>query len=156
MIILQDTREQMPFDFSRFPDVAVVRETLPTGDYSLPGFTSGAGSIALERKSLDDLVSCLMGANRERFEKELERAANTISLFSVVVEAGMNDVWTHKYRSRMEPKAVLASLNAFFIRYKTPFLFAGTRKAAEWATHDLLSKHFREIEERFKQAMKGA
>jgi len=69
MIILQDNRENLPYSFERWP-VDVNAVTLQTGDYSLPGFTDQA---AIERKSLNDLISCLMGGNRIRFEKELAR-----------------------------------------------------------------------------------
>ncbi|MCA1987342.1 MAG: hypothetical protein LDL27_12865, partial [Desulfovibrio sp.] len=68
MKIVVDTREQRPFRFERWPAVILEPGTLPTGDYSLPGL---AHRVALERKSLDDLVSCLKSTGRERFEREL-------------------------------------------------------------------------------------
>ena len=59
MKILIDTREQAPFTFQGY-DVDPEPATLPVGDYSLVGFEDRA---AVERKSLDDLVGCLMGSN---------------------------------------------------------------------------------------------
>jgi len=69
------------------------------GDYSLPGFEDRA---AIERKSLNDLIGCLMGSNRQRFERELARGRH-YDLFAVVVEASLADVSQGRYRSDMKP-----------------------------------------------------
>ena len=83
MKIIIDTREQRPFDFlSQNGDIEVVKGTLSLGDYSLAGLTD---RVAVERKSLADLVMCL-GTERERFQRELMRAA-ALEAFCVVVEA---------------------------------------------------------------------
>lgn len=82
MRILIDTREQAPFTFEGY-EVELKTATLPVRDYSLPGFEDRA---AVERKSLDDLVGCLMGKDRERFERELVKG-RAYDLFAVVVEA---------------------------------------------------------------------
>ncbi|MHA1544605.1 MAG: ERCC4 domain-containing protein [Alphaproteobacteria bacterium] len=125
--------------------------TLPCGDYSLPGFQDKA---AVERKSLDDLLSCLMGKNRTRFEKELARARH-YDLFAVVIEASMQDVAQGRYRSEMKPHSALQSILAFQVRYGVPFIWAGDRTGAEYVTHGLLSKFLYEIGERYKTATKG-
>lgn len=144
MIILIDTREQLPFTFSRFPGVTVERGTLPTGDYSLPGFES---EIAIERKELNDLIACLQGGNRERFERELQRGAG-MSHFSVLVEAALEDIGRGRYRSEMKPQAALQSIFAFMIWHRVAVLFCGSRRGAEYVCHSLLSKFLREIEVR--------
>ncbi len=109
MIVIVDTREQTPFDFSRFPDVEVTRAALPTGDYSLAGFTH---LVAVERKNgIDELVSCL-SHERERFEAELARS-RAFERFYVVIEGTFADVLSARYRSKMMPKAVIASIAAF-------------------------------------------
>lgn len=150
MKILIDTREQAPFSFCGYdahPELA----TLSTGDYSLPGFEDRAG---IERKSLEDLVSCLMGSNRDRFERELARG-QSYELFAVVVEAALSDVSRGKYKSDMKPHAALQSLIAFQVRYRVPFIWCGSRAAAEYYTFWTLAKYLREISERYRQAMKG-
>lgn len=151
MLILVDSREQAPFSFSRFEDVTIERAGLPTGDYSLPGFEDRA---AIERKELDDLIACLMGSNRERFEKELTRLSR-YDLAAVVVEAGMEDVSRGRYRSNMKPHSALQSIIAFQVRYRVPFVWCGNRAGAEYVTHSLLSKYLREIEERYRMATKS-
>jgi DNA excision repair protein ERCC-4 len=149
MRILIDTREQALFSFRGYeadPEPA----TLPTGDYSLPGFEDRA---AIERKSIDDLISCLMGSNRERFEKELTRGRR-YELFAIVIEAVLSDVSHGNYKSEMKPHAALQSIIAFQVRYGVPFVWAGNRAGAEYYTYWLLSKYIREIGERYKQATK--
>lgn len=145
-----DSREQNPFLFEGYqamPEPA----TLPVGDYSLPGFEERA---AVERKSLDDLIGCLMGKDRERFEKELARGRH-YDLFVVVVEASLADVSQGCYRSDMRPQAALQSIIAFQVRYRVPFVWAGNRAGAEYVTFSMLQKYLREIEERYRQAMKS-
>jgi DNA excision repair protein ERCC-4 len=149
MRILVDSREQMPFPFTGY-DVAPETATLPVGDYSLPGFTDRA---AIERKSLDDLIGCLMGGNRERFERELHRGRH-YDLFAVVVEAPLADVSGGKYRSEMKPQAALQSLITFQVRYRLSIVWAGNRAGAEYMTFSLLAKYLREIGERYKLAVK--
>lgn len=137
----------MPFTFQGY-DVTPETATLPVGDYSLPGFQD---RVSIERKSLDDLIGCLMNGNRERFKKELGRG-RSLDLFCVVVEATLADVSKGHYRSQMKPKAALESITAFMVRYRVPFLFCGNRAGAEYMTHSLLSKYLREIGERHKLA----
>ncbi len=148
MILLVDSREQAPFTFERWPDLQIQTAALPAGDYSLPGFEDRA---AVERKELNDLVSCFMGDNRTRFEKELARARR-YELFTVVIEAGLEDLAKGNYRSNMKPQSALQTVTAFFVRYSIPFLFCGNRRGAEYMTHSLLSKYVYEIEKRYKQA----
>jgi len=147
---LIDSREQLPFSFSKY-EVTTEVVTLPVGDYSLPGFTD---RVAIERKALEDLVSCLMGSNRERFERELYRGRH-YDLFAVVVESTLADVSRGRYRSEMKAHAALQSIIAFQVRYRVPFVWAGNREGAEYITHSLLSKYLREIGERYKQATKA-
>jgi len=151
MIIITDTREQRPFTFDDFPEVEVRRAILQTGDYTLAGFTHLVG---IERKNgVDELVSCLSG-DRERFEAELLRARG-FERFYVVIEGSFADVLGGRYRSKMTPKAVVASIAEFTTRYGVPFLFCGGRGAAEWMAYELLSKFGYEIEKRHQMFTKG-
>lgn len=142
MNLLIDTREQSPFLFSDY-DCNTIFGTVTTGDYSLVGMDS---RCAVERKSLDDLLGCLTGAGRERFERELQRAKG-LDAFAVVVEASMQDVAEHKYRSKMLPHAALQSVLAFTMRYRVPFIWAGSRKGAEYATYHFLRHYLRDMRE---------
>lgn len=147
MKILIDSREQAPYQFACYQGTTTERATLPTGDYSLPSFES---CIAIERKSLDDLVGCLMGGNRDRFERELSRA-RSYECFAVVVECSIDDMRQGRYRSEMKPHAALQSITAFMVRYAAPFLWCGSREGGEYMVHSILSKYAAEIEKRYRQ-----
>ena len=81
MQIIVDSREHLPFTFEhgRYADVQIQSGTLNVGDYSLCGLED---KVAVERKSLPDLVACL-GRERQRFEKELQRSM-ALDAFAVV------------------------------------------------------------------------
>ena len=61
-----DSREQHPLDLQ---PLRVVTAGLATGDYSVRGLER---VVAIERKSLSDLVACV-GAQRDRFDREVMR-----------------------------------------------------------------------------------
>lgn len=135
MKILIDTREQKPFPFigETGEPMPTERATLATGDYSLEGY---ADRVAVERKSLADLVACL-SHERGRFERELERGKR-LEAFAVVVEASFLDLQKGRFRSRMNPHAACQSVLAFTVKHGTPFIFAGSRAGAEYATVSFL------------------
>ncbi|MDQ7830269.1 MAG: ERCC4 domain-containing protein [Desulfovibrionaceae bacterium] len=143
--IICDTREQKPWTFENY-NVTVVRAGLRSGDYSLAGHEH---EIALERKSLDDLVQSL-SHGRTRFEAEIERLS-AISFAAVLVEASAEDVARHRYQSQMNPASVMQSMFSWTVRYRVPFLLCGSRRAAEYAAHGLLSKYQKHVEDREKE-----
>lgn len=149
MIILRDTREQDGFTFANYP-CTIQESGLSTGDYSLLGL---ADRVAIERKSVPDLVGCLT-AGRDRFERELARGRG-MDLFAVVVEAPFTALAQGDYRSRMQPHAACQSLIAFQVRYGTPFLWASSRPWAEYLTFWTLQKFLREAESRLKSIIKA-
>ena len=106
-------------------------------DYSVQGFED---EFTVERKSLDDLAgSCTH--DRQRFEKELVRMRG-YPFRRLLVVGTVEDVEAHRYRSRAEPKAILASVTAFEIRYGLPVAFYPTPCAAalqieRWALYFL-------------------
>jgi len=139
----------MPYLFRGF-DVETEVVALPVGDYSLPGFTD---KVAIERKELNDLISCLMNGNRDRFERELAKTRH-FDLFAVVVQAPLSAVSRGQYRSEMKVQAALQSILTFQVRYRVAFVWAGNRAGAEYVVHGLLSKYLREIGGRFKMVTK--
>ncbi|WP_428561488.1 MAG: ERCC4 domain-containing protein [Solidesulfovibrio sp. DCME] len=149
MIIAIDNREQLAYSFKDY-DCTVEAATLNVGDYSIIGFTD---KIACERKSIDDLLGCLT-SGRGRFEKELARA-RALDRFCVIVEASFEDLAKGMYRSQMRPHSACQSIIAWQVRYGTPFIFAGSRKAGEYYTHSFLSKYLYEIEQRHRMATKA-
>ena len=151
MKILVDSREQRPFNFEheRY-DVQIQPGTLTVGDYSLAGLQD---KVAVERKSLPDLVGCL-GRERERFERELQRGA-ALDAFAVVVEAAWADLAGGNFRSQLNPHAACQSVLAFMSRYRTPVLFAGSRAAAEYVTWGFLLQFLEGARKRWASIVKA-
>jgi ERCC4-type nuclease len=121
--LICDSREQCPLRFEHLP--CVVRG-LVTSDYSIVGFESEFG---IERKSIEDVVACTMGENRERFERELHRLRG-FRFKRLVIIGSRGLIETQRYRSRISPKAVLATLAAFEVRWDIPIIFIETPEAA--------------------------
>ena len=146
MKIIIDTREQEPCTF-RHEKMNATTElgTLAVGDYSLAGLQD---KVAVERKSLSDLVMCL-GRERERFERELARGA-ALDAFAVVCEGSWLELARGEYRSRLNPHAACQSVLAFAGRYRVPFLFAGSRSAAEYMAWGFLRQYLEGARKRWK------
>lgn len=152
MRILVDTREQCPFPFQgkHFEGVETEAASLQTGDYSLAGLSD---RVAVERKSLQDLVMCL-GRERDRFERELQRAA-ALDAFCVIVEADLRQLAHGEYQSRLNPHAACQSIASFTARLGIPFIFAGTRSGAEYMTYSVLKQYLEGATKRLKAIVKA-
>jgi ERCC4-type nuclease len=134
--ILVDAREQAPLRFSADVDVALV--TLPTGDYSLRGFTD---TVAIERKSASDFVACV-GPERERFLEQCQRLAG-YPVRAVVIESTWEELSAGAYRSATNPKSVTGTALAIMADYGMPVLLAGDAQGAAEAVERLLVRLWR-------------
>jgi len=90
LTIIEDSREQTPLDFAPYEafGVAVERRKLRTGDYSVAGYEH---HFAIERKSLNDLVSTLTHG-RERFTREVYDRLSFFAFKEIVVEADWQEI----------------------------------------------------------------
>ena len=147
--IVCDSREQAPFRFEGLP-VVLEAGTLEAGDYSLHGFER---RVAVERKSLPDLVACLSG-ERERFARELARLRG-FDAAAVVVEQPQSVLRLGQYRSTMSAVSAWQSCLALAMRYRVPFWFCDSRTDAEQVTFDIL-RHFARDRWRELQALTPA
>jgi DNA excision repair protein ERCC-4 len=66
-----------------------------------------------------------MGENRERFERELHRLRG-FRFKRLLIIGSRGEIELQRYYSRIAPKAVLATLSAFEVRYDCPVVFAPT------------------------------
>ena len=133
MLIVVDSREQCPFPFTHERYEAKTKQgALTVGDYSLAG----------------------LGRERERFERELMRGA-ALDAFAVVVEADWLMLARGEYRSQLKPHAACQSVLAFTARYRVPFLFAGTRAAAEYMTWGFLRQYLESARKRWRAIAKA-
>ena len=116
-----DTREQLPLDLS---PLAVEAGTLPTGDYSVKGLES---IVAVERKSLSDLLGCI-GGDRERFDREVMRLL-AYPCRAIVIEATWGELERGGWRSKVCPAAAVGSVLGW-IAAGVPVILAGDHDRA--------------------------
>ena len=150
MTIVCDTREQMPLDFSRWPDVVVEVGALHSADYSLRGLEDRFG---IERKSIPDLVGSVT-TGRDRFTRELERLRG-FDLAAIVAEGTLEQVARHEYRGQANPESVLQSLAAFHVRYRVPVLWCGSPSGCAYMVRSLARHFLREAQERLKSIIRA-
>lgn len=124
MIIVIDNREQVMLPFA--VNVKTERGTLYSGDFSVKGLEH---LIGIERKSISDLCGSLT-SGRERFERELHRLRG-YRFKRLLVVGHRSEIVAGNYRSKAKPQSILASLNAFEVRYDIPVVFANEKTAAE-------------------------
>jgi ERCC4-type nuclease len=88
-------------------DVSPLRSitgTLTTGDYSILGLES---VVAIERKSLPDLLGCI-GQDRERFDREAIRLL-AYPVRCLVVETSWTELERGEWRSKITSSAAVGS-----------------------------------------------
>jgi ERCC4-type nuclease len=139
--IIIDSREQLPYEFGGASEAG----TLDVGDYSLAGV---GDAVAIERKTIDDLVGCLT-KDRERFKQCLQRG-KSLDYFALVLEASLSDLKDGRYWSQMHPNSAVQSLLAMSVRYRLPIFFAENRELAQLVTESLLEKYARMVRKRAK------
>jgi ERCC4-type nuclease len=144
-VVLVDTREQQPLPLHvNHPNWIgdELRTTLKTGDYSVLGMKS---LLALERKSLADIVNCTV-EDRKRFLACCRRLA-AFRWKAILIEATYEDLkrdcQEFGVESEVHPNAVTGTLDAIEAKFGIPVICASTcrdlatERAASW-----LSKHF--------------
>ena len=151
MVCLVDTREQdTPRLRARPREMGWPweRRKLEFGDYSVKCDSMDLStSIAIERKmNLDELCNCYC-RERKRFEREFERARQAGAKVYLLVEGGSwEDAYSGKYRSRMSPESLVASIQAWLARYNCQVIFCQPKTTGR-LIHDIL---YRELKERLE------
>lgn len=120
--VVIDSREQRPWQFQNLPSE---QGTLSTGDYSVKGLEH---LVAIERKSLDDLLGCV-GRERDRFLRELQRL-KAYKFKALIIEATYEDIQRGEWRSKVHPNAVAGSLAGWMAQYQIPIFLAGDHESA--------------------------
>lgn len=144
-IVLVDTREQQPFLLAvKHPNWIGGEKhvALKTGDYSVEGMDT---LLALERKSLADIVACTV-VNRQRFLTCCQRLAK-FRWKAILIEESYEDLkrdcQEFGVESDVHPNAVIGTLDAIEAKFGIPIITTSrnrdlaTERAASW-----LSKHF--------------
>ncbi len=121
VVAVIDTREQTPLDLDPLQSQP---GTLTTGDYSVRGLED---HVAIERKSLGDLLSCV-GKDRERFDREVVRL-QAYPVRALVIEATWADIEAGQWRSKVTPQSALGSILGWMAT-GLPVVMAGTHARA--------------------------
>jgi ERCC4-type nuclease len=127
-VLLVDTREQNPFDFSRFEGwfAGVEHKCLKLGDYSIAGLED---TCVVERKDLPDLV--------HSFTTERAVFVNRLRLMSrypdrlLVVTAPLSQVKSPYPHTGAKPNRITQSLIAVLAGLQVPFLCTETQELGE-------------------------
>jgi ERCC4-type nuclease len=126
--LLVDTREQNPFNFSRFKGwfAGIEKKALQLGDYSIAGLEH---ICTVERKDLSDLVhSCT--ADRIAFVKRLKLMAAYQHRLLVVTStlSQMKSPYSH---TRVDPNRIVQFLVAALAGLQVPFICSETHEMGE-------------------------
>jgi hypothetical protein len=85
--------------------------------------------------------------SRDRFQREFERAAaEGAKVFLLVENASMDMILTGQYRSRFQPKAFIASLLSWSVRYGMVPIFCDMKSSGRLIREIL----FRDMKERLE------
>ena len=115
-VIVCDTHEQEPLVFTRLRSV---RGTLTTGDYGILGAPSMPRPSSARSLTTSWRVA---GPSANGLERELQRMRG-YPFRRLVIVGSRADIEAGRYRSQMKPRAVLASLSAFEVRYDLPIYY---------------------------------
>lgn len=155
MTILVDTREQPSERAQKRYDsfgCAYRRAKLDFGDYSatfcLPDGTEQRVNAAIERKmNLEELSSCLTH-ERDRFEREFERAkAAGASVYLLVENASWENLINGRYKTKFNPNAFFGSVLAWVARYDLKPIFCKQETSGK-IIRQILHKEIKERLER--------
>ena len=127
-VVLIDTREQNPFDFSRFEGwfEGIEKRALPVGDYSIAGLED---DCVVERKDLADLVRSLT-ADRTVFVDRLRHMSDYPHRLLLITAALSKVKSPHAY-SGGSPNRIAQSLIAILAGLRIPFLCSETHELGE-------------------------
>lgn len=126
--VLVDTRERYAWKFAEQQATASKR-ALPVGDYAVEA--DGQVVAVVERKSVDDLVSTIVGGKLWMLLAELAAFTHTGGVAAIVVEDRYSAIFKLQH---VRPASIATQLAEAAVRYPSvPIVFAETRQLAqEW------------------------
>ena len=127
-VVLVDTREQTPFDFSRFDGwfAGIEKRPLKLGDYSAAGLED---VCVVERKDLSDLIDSLT-VERSVFVNRLRLMSHCPHRL-LVITASLSQVKSPYPHGSANPNRITQSLIAMLAGLQIPFLCTETHELGE-------------------------
>lgn len=134
LTIIVDRREQVNQHITGFLDgkkVPYIERKLDVGDYSCQlGEMTFERDFCIERKGSIDEIAGNFTDGRERFEREFLRAkAAGTKVYLLIENATWDDIYVHNYSSKLNEKALIASLFAWQTRYNVTIIFCKKQNA---------------------------
>lgn len=128
LTIIVDSREQVNGHVTGYFDkckVAHATRKIDTGDYSaMIGDMTLEHDVVIEKKNGIDEIAGNFTVDRQRFENEFTRAkADGLKVFLLIENASWSDILLHNYRSKLEPKSLIASLLSWQVRFNITIIF---------------------------------
>lgn len=127
-VILVDTREKVPFSFTRFQGwfAAIEKKPLQLGDYSVAGLED---VCVVERKDLADLVHSF-SAERQGFVERLRRMSRYPHRL-LVITSTLSEVKSAYPFCGINPNRITQSLIAALAGLQVPFLCTDSHELGE-------------------------
>jgi len=127
-VVIVDTREQVPFSFSRFRGwfAGIEKKALNLGDYTVAGLED---VCVVERKDLADLVQSFT-TGRAAFVERLRQMSHCPHRL-LVITAALSQVKSKYAHSRANPNQITQSLIAALVGLQVPFLCVETHELGE-------------------------
>lgn len=134
MVMIQDTREQIPL-FTRIPKgLTIASAKLDDGDYSIKGHES---TFCIERKMISDLITYCT-SERDKTTRKMERF-KAMEWVGLVIEARESDIMRPYEWSAVSPEAIRQALVSFSIRYNVHvYINANRENIARWVLDHMI------------------
>lgn len=134
MIIIKDTREKNPWDFSFYPECeAEYNQALPTGDYTIFGYEK---KIIIDRKaSVEEIAMNISKKSIDRFTRELERMKEFDERY-IICEFSLDDLISFPKNSvvpvvKVNGEYVLKRILELEKQFNVQFIFCRDRIEAQ-------------------------
>ena len=149
LVIIQDSREQQPLDFSIGKRVIRVEvKGMPWADYWGSTEEGIEFPISFERKNMGDLFQTLT-SGMDRFKRELERASKMDCRVYLAIEGSLSDVYAGYEHSSVSGNQIVKTLMTLRVKYGVEPIFCNS-------THEMkaqIIETFEAIERNYKKAI---
>ena len=146
MIIIVDTREQKPLEFT----VPTERGCLPVGDYCAKFSDGSTSSVVFERKQIGDLYGTL-SQGYDRFRREMQLAEELGITLIIVIEASLRRVLSGYSNSQRTGLSIVHQLFTLRIRYGIETVFTSSREEMTEYIHHM----FKALENQHEDSKNG-
>jgi hypothetical protein len=146
-IVIQDTREQQPWDFSYFPGFAgLEKRKMEAGDYTIFGQEK---RIIIERKKSTGEIAINFGKKLSQFQKEMHKLYG-VERKIIVCEFPLDHIYSfpvnsgipsnkHKYL-QITANYLAMKIDKFKGTYGIEFIFSGNKTQAEMDVYNIFQE----------------